>query len=65
MKLKIKVEKLQFGTYMASVDWSVGDAGKVGTPGDIVYADSAGEAYENYKKRLEGKGHTVIEGRIT
>ena len=61
MIFKIKVEKLDDGGYMATVDWQTADAGKVGTPAGIVYADSAGEAYEIYKTRLEAKGHIVIE----
>lgn len=61
MKLKIKVEKLESGGYMASVDWSAADGGQIGTPGGIAYADSAGEAYEIYKGRLEAKGHKVLE----
>ena len=62
MQFGIKVEKLEDGGYMATVDWSKGDGGQIGTPGGVVYADSAGEAYEIYKGRLEAKGHTVIEG---
>lgn len=61
MNFKIKVEKLEDGGYMASVDWKAADGGKVGTPAGVVYADSAGEAYEIYKGRLEAKGHTVVE----
>lgn len=61
MKFKIKVEKLDDDGYMASVDWKTADGGKVGTPDGIVYADSAGEAYEIYKGRLETKGHKVVE----
>lgn len=61
MNFKIKVEKLEDGGYMASVDWKAADGGKVGTPASVVYADSAGEAYEIYKGRLEAKGHTVVE----
>ena len=62
MQFGIKVEKLEDGGYMATVDWSKGDGGQIGTPGGVVYADNAGEAYEIYKGRLEAKGHTVIEG---
>ena len=61
MNFKIKVEELEHGSYMASVDWNAADGGKVGTPGGVVYAGSAGEAYEIYKGRLEAKGHTVVE----
>ena len=61
MNFKIKVEKLEDGGYMASVDWSAADGGQVGTPGGVVYADSGGEAYEIMKGRLEAKGHCVVE----
>ena len=61
MILSVKVQKLDDGTYMACVDWSKNDAGQVGTPGSIVYADSAGEAYEILQNRLEAKGHKVID----
>lgn len=61
MEFKIKVEKLEDGGYMATVDWKSADGGKVGTPGGVVYADSGGEAYEIYKGRLEAKGHKVVE----
>jgi len=62
MQFAIEVKQLLDGSgYVATVDWSKGDAGKIGTPGGVVYADSAGEAYEIYKGRLEAKGHTVIE----
>lgn len=63
MNLKIKVTLLDDGGYMASVDWSVGSPtiDIKGTPGTISYADSAGEAYEIQKSRLESKGHTIIE----
>ena len=61
MNFKIKVEKLEDGGYMASVDWSAADGGQVGTPGGVVYADSGGEAYEIMKGRLEAKGHYVVE----
>ena len=58
MEFVIKIQKLECGSYMATV---AGD--KIGTPGGVVYADSAGEAYEIYKGRLEAKGHTVIENK--
>jgi len=61
MEFKIKVEKLDDGSYMATIDWQSADAGNVGTPGGVVYSDSAGEAYEIYKTRLQAKGHSVIE----
>jgi hypothetical protein len=61
MNLVITTEKLEDGGYMASVDWTKADAGEVGTPGGIVYADSPGEAYEILKSRLEWKGHFIIE----
>ena len=61
MKLCIKVEKLEDGGYIATVDWSKGDGGQVGTPGGVVYADSAGEAYEIMQNRLEAKGHKVMD----
>lgn len=61
MEFKIKVEKLEDGGYMATVDWNYAYGGKIGTPGGVVYADSAGEAYEIYKGRLEAKGHKVVE----
>lgn len=61
MNFKIKVEKLEDGGYMASVDLNTADKEQVGTIGGIVYADSGGEAYEIMKNRLEAKGHCVIE----
>lgn len=61
MNFKIKVEKLEDGSYMACVDFNAADGGAVGTPGCVVYADSAGEAYEIMKDRLEAKGHFVVE----
>lgn len=61
MEFKIKVEKLEDGGYMATVDWESADGGQVGTPGGVVYADSGGEAYEIMKGRLEAKGHCVVE----
>lgn len=61
MNFKIKVEKLEDGGYMASVDLNTADKEQVGTIGGIVYADSGGEAYEIIKNRLEAKGHCVIE----
>lgn len=61
MKLGIEVKEIKVGTYMATVDWSKGDGGQVGTPGGVVYADSAGEAYEILQNRLEAKGHTVVD----
>lgn len=60
MEFKIKVEKLEDGGYIASPHWDVVGV-MIGVPGGIVYADSAGEAYEICKDRLEAKGHTVIE----
>lgn len=61
MDFKIKVEKLEDGGYMASVDWRAADGGQVVAPGGVVYADSGGEAYEILKGRLEDKGHCVEE----
>ena len=60
MKLGIEVKKLEDDSYMATVDWSKGDAGEVGTPGCIIYADSAEEAYEILQNRLSAKGHIII-----
>lgn len=61
MEFAIEVKQLLDGSYVATVDWPKGGAGNMRTPGIIVYADSAGEAYEILKERLERKGHTVLE----
>jgi hypothetical protein len=60
MKFRIKIEQLDNGSYMASVDWGVADGGKIGTPGSVAYADNAHDAYKIYKARLEAIGHTVV-----
>jgi hypothetical protein len=62
MEFAIEVTQLLDGSgFVAAVDWSKGDAGKVGTPGMIAYADTKSEAYQKYKAKLEAKGHIVIE----
>jgi hypothetical protein len=60
MEFKIKVEKLEDGGYMATVDWNAADGGKVGTPGLIAYGESEDEAYKFLNKKLENKGHKVL-----
>ena len=61
MKLAIKVELLENGSYIASVDRTKGDAGKIGTPGAVKYGRFDWEVYEKLQGFLESKGHTVIE----
>lgn len=62
MQLGIEVKPLLDGSgYVANVDWSKGDAGKVGTPGCIAYADTKEEAYEKLQNKVEGEGHKVID----
>lgn len=61
MKLGIKVVKIEDGSYLASVDWTKGDGGKVGTPGCIAYGSTEIEAYETMQNKLEGKGHEIID----
>ena len=64
MEFKIKVQKLEDGGYMATADCKYADGAKVGTVAGVVYSDSAGEAYEIYKGRLEAKGHSVVECKV-
>lgn len=61
MEFKTKVKKLDDGSYMAFAEKHDSNSNLVGTPGAIVYADSAGESYEIMKSRLKAKGHTVVE----
>lgn len=61
MEFAIKVSQIEDNNYLAEVDWSKGDAGHVGTPGACSYGDTEQLAYEGLKKRLEAKGHRVIE----
>lgn len=62
MKLGIKVSTLENEPgYMAQVDWSKGDAGKVGTPGAIRYGETEQEAHEALERLLETKGHEIVE----
>ena len=60
MNLAIKTEKLEDGSWLASVDWSKGDAGNAGTPGTIRYGDTEDEARTRLKDRLIEKGHNII-----
>jgi len=63
MRLSIITTELpeEKGCYIAQVDWTKGDAGKVGTSGAVKYGDTKDEATNKLKKLLEEKGHTVID----
>ena len=61
MEFAIKVELLENEGYLACVDMTKGDAGKIGTPGAVKYGSVDWEVYEELKNFLEAKGHTVIE----
>lgn len=61
MNLGITVSQIEGGDYLAEVDWSKGDAGKVGTPGAIKYGESKREAYDKLRSTLQSMGHTIIE----
>lgn len=61
MNVKIKVAKLENGSYMAFAICKPAYFAKAGTPGGVVYAATIGEAYEILKSRLESKGYSVIE----
>ncbi len=60
MNFAIEVKEVKDGGFMATVDWSRGDAGKVGTSGAVKYANTEEEAYEKLYSLLLSKGHKVI-----
>ncbi len=63
MNLGIEVKKLSEPEegFIAQVDWSKGDAGKVGTSGAVKYADTEEHAYKLLEGLLIEKGHTIIK----